>query len=426
MKPHILFIFPDQLRRTALSSEDGPVPTPHMDRLKREGSSFRSARVNYPMCTPSRATLLTGRPAHALRDHQGEPYLFNDRQLDPEETTYAHVLTDAGYQCSYVGKWHNRDQRGFVPRGKVRLGFDHQFRGSQTGSPLLNPFDYDDQANREESEESWAPFMESQRVLDIFRSGHRDAPQLVSVSFNPPHQPYDVLPPELEYLFEEARQRIKECPPNVPESLQESAMDLMANYHALVMGIDLAVGRLLDGLAQLGILDDTLVVLSSDHGDQLLSHGLQGKNQFYEESLNVPLIFRLPGIIPEGQCLDTMVSSCDIAPTLLDFAGVAVPERMLGHSLKPVLQKEKESVRSFMVSEVCHPWYDWFHGQGSQGNRRCLITAEDKLVVKEDGTGAAVPCQFFDLVKDPYELNNVVHDPGAAALIGQRGKELLY
>ncbi|MEM6821257.1 MAG: sulfatase [Verrucomicrobiota bacterium] len=424
--PHIVFVFPDQLRRISLSCEGGPVPTPHMDRLTREGTSFSRAMVNYPMCTPSRGSLMTGRPAHALRDDRGEVYMMNDRQLDPTETTYAHVLTAAGYRCSYFGKWHNDAQRGPIPPGPRRLGFDGDFRSFQTGSPRLNPFYYSDEGERIDSPETWAPFMDTALALETLGDGHgRGEPQMLALSYNPPHGPYDILPPELEHYFDEARDSVTELAPNVPDELKEQALEVMAQYHAQVRGVDDAIGRLIDGLDQIGCADETLIVLSSDHGDQVLSHGLVGKNQFYDESLNVPLVAKWPGKIAAGRRIEGLASSCDIAPTLLDLVGLEIPSRMLGASLAPCLLHGESSPHDEVFAEVQHPWFDWFHGQGWQGNRRCVITNRYKLVVRERGTGEAEPYQLFDLQEDPHELNNLVKEEGKVPVISDLGRKLL-
>ncbi len=423
-KPHLIFIFPDQLRRDALGCEGGPVPTPHIDRLSREGTSFRRAYVSYPMCTPSRATLLTGRPAHSLRSEAGEPYLFNDVQLRTDSTTYAHCLTHAGYQCSYYGKWHNAEERGFVPPGPNRLGFDHGFFGFQCGPPRLEPFHFDDAGNRVEARESWAPFHDTALAIETLTTGHDKAPQMLAISYDPPHEPYDILPPELEHYFAEARQGI-DVPENVPTALREQARERLGQYHAQVRGIDMAIGRLLDAVDQLGIANNTIIVLSSDHGDQLLSHGLDGKNQFYEESLNVPLIFRWPGRVEAGRRVEGLVSACDLAPTFLDLVGIRPHKEMLGTSLRPCLCEGEEAPHEAVFAEVDHPWFDWFFGQGWQGKRRCIVTTRYKLVVRAVGVCEAEPWQLFDLETDPGEMENRVSDPGLLPIVTKLGHQLL-
>ncbi len=423
-KPHILFVFPDQLRRSALACEGGPVPTPNFDRIHREGTSFRRCYVNYPMCTPSRGTLLTGRPAHSLRGDDGLPYLSNDIQLRTDSETYAHALTRAGYECSYFGKWHNAGTRGFVPPGPQRLGFDHAFGSFQCGPPRLEPYDFDDQGARVPADESWAPFAQTARAIEVLKASGDRAPQMLAISYDPPHEPYDILPSELEHLFAEARE-VVEVPENTPPALRDEAREILAQYHAQVRGIDLAFGQLLDALDDLGLAEKTLVIVSSDHGDQLLSHGLQSKNQFYEESLNVPLLCRWPGRIEAGRRVEGLVSSVDLAPTLLDLAGVPIPSTMLGTSLRPCLCDNQAAPHQSVFAEIHHPWFDWFYGQGFQGSRRCIVTERYKLVVQDLGRLGAEPTQFFDLENDPGELNNRVADPGSLPAITRLGGQLL-
>ncbi len=426
-QPHIIFIFPDQMRRDSLGSEGGPVPTPRMDRLAREGTSFARAYCNYPMCTPSRATLFTGRPAASLRDDCGRPYLANDRQLDPTETTYAHVLNAAGYCCSYFGKWHNAADRGPIPPGPLRLGFDGAFHSFQVAAPRLAPLDYDDDGQPVPSSASWTPFHETDCAIKVLESRHRSGPQMLALAYSPPHEPYDELPPELHHLFEEARTHLARAPlpANVPAELAEEAREMRALYYAQVMGIDCAIGRLLDALDRLGIADNTLVVLSSDHGDQLLSHGLRSKNQCYDASLRVPLVFHWPGRIAAGRRIEHPVSLVDLAPTLVDFGMAPIPGRMIGRSLKPVLLDGSDPTDRVVTAAIDHPWFDWFHGQGFQGRRRCIVTRRYKLVVRENGTGAAEPDQFFDLENDPDECVNLARDPASIPEITRLGKALV-
>jgi arylsulfatase A-like enzyme len=438
--PHILFILPDQLRRHAVGHLGGPVPTPAIDRLADEGVSFARCYCAYPMCTPSRAALLTGRPCHALRDNAGRPYMFNDRLLDLDEATYAKALTAAGYRCAYLGKWHNNDRRGFVAPGPRRQGFNDAFSGLQCGSDRLRPFHLDDAGHKIGGEtDRWEPDYQTDLAIDLLRHAddpvHGGRPMCVVISFNPPHEPYDVLPADHRQRFNLAREQVRDVRPNVPAAMRDEARELAVQYHAQVSGVDACVGRLLDALEDCGMTERTLVVFTSDHGDALLSHGLRGKNQFYEEAAAVPLVMRFPGRLPRGRRVDRVTGHVDVAPTLLHLAGVDIPDRMMGASLTPYLFPPRDAhaprddgdientAAAFL--EVSHPWFDWLHGQGFQGHRRAIVTHRWKLVVREGIGGAAEPWELFDLRDDPHELSNLARDPACLTTIHGLGRRLL-
>ncbi len=445
--PNVLLVFCDQLRPHALASYGGPVPTPNLDRVAGEGVRFSQAYCTYPMCTPARAALLTGRFCHALRDQQDYPYLYNNQLLDLDAPTFAKTLTAAGYNCSYIGKWHTDDAKygKFIPRGPRRQGFDDEFYGLQCFSDITNPWHFsDDGQEKIQGTKSWEPDHQTDLAEDYLRRAaerrqREGTPFCLTISYNPPHGPTD-LPSERQHLLQTAREYIKETRPNVPgynsetasataTNLYEEALESYVRYHANVMGIDECVGRLLSVLEHTELRDNTLVIFTADHGDDLLSHGCTGKNQFYEEAALIPLLINFPGQISEGRETSEFVNIVDLAPTILDFCGVQPDERVQGHSLKPLLTGETEKgPNSSAYLEVDHPWWDYIFGQGPQGTRRCIVTADWKLVLITTGgggTGGAVPHQLFNRKEDPYETENLVNDPAHYQVISELGRHML-
>lgn len=421
-KPNILFILVDQMRRDSVAHWGGPVPTPNLDRLAREGVSFRQAYCVNPMCTPARAALLTGRFNHALRDEDGDPYFLNDRLLATSEVTLARSLRDAGYDCSYIGKWHTDSAPGatHIPRGPRRQGFDGYWAGINCGSHRTEPFYFTDDGQRVDCGVRWEPDMQTDLAIDYLRrAAKEEAPFFLMMSYLPPHFPFD-LPPERQDLFNRADDYARALRPNVPARVSEEARAASIGYHANVMGIDDNVGRLLETVDTLGLGQETIVVFTSDHGDDLFSHGLCGKNQFYEEAAAIPLIIRWPGEVKTGVATETFVNLTDLAPTLLDAAATDIPARMQGKSVLPFLRGERESgPHDSAYLEINHPWWDYRHGQGPQGNRRCIVTTDWKLVLMESrqGPGAVIPWQLFERRQDPYETNNLANDPGCQGII---------
>lgn len=423
-RPNILYILVDQLRRDALGHHGGPMPTPHLDRLADEGVSFSRAYCAYPMCFPARAALLSGQCCHALRDAEGEPYMYNNRRLALDTPTYAKALRDAGYRCGYVGKWHN-DAGGqkFIPPGPRRQGFDDYFAGTEGGSPRTQPFIFTDEGEKIEYGEMWEPDLQTQLACDyLTTASKREEPFCLVVSYVPPHEPLD-LPSTRADLLDRAKQTLDpQLRPNVPDRLAEQAHRQHLEYYANVLGIDDCVGDLLNSLDQNNLADDTLVMFVADHGDHLLSHGLRGKNQGYEEAVAVPTIFRWPSKIKPTGLHNTFVNHIDLAPTLLDFAGVEPPDSMQGRSLAPLLRGETDAgPNDSAYIEIDHPWYDYRFGQGPGGHKRCVVTDRWKLVLLEShqGYGRVIPVQLYDRQEDPYELNNLAEDPGHRPVINE-------
>ena len=344
---NVLYILVDELRRQSVGHLGGPPVTPRIDRLAADGATFAGVSCAYPMCSPSRAALLTGRWPHALTDTAGEPYLLNTRRLDPKWRTYGNVLTDAGYACGWIGKWHNDagPARTFIPPGPRRGGFDGYWAGVEPSSPRLAPFYFDEDGRKITPGATWEPEMQID-LAERFLEGHAagDRPFCLTVSMLPPHAPL-ALPASHQHLLAEAEAALEAVGgrdalhPNVPGRLLEEAWHESIAYHANTLGIDRCVGRLLDALDRLGLADGTLVVFTSDHGDHLLSHGLTGKNQAYEEALAVPLVLRLPDVIPPGVRIDELTSQIDLVPTMYDLCGVGVPDEVQGRSLVPLLAR---------------------------------------------------------------------------------------
>lgn len=439
-RPNFLFILTDQLRRQSVSHMGGPVNTPHIDSLAETGVSFTRGYCINPICGPSRANLLTGKFSNAIKDNMGHPYWFNDRQLNPNEPSFAKSLTHSGYACSYIGKWHNSVGKGFVPRGSQRFGFDAYWAGVNVGSPRNNPHHFTDDGVKIEAGEKWEPDMQTDLAVEFLNKQDLEDPFFLTVSYLPPHTGFE-LSAERQYLYEEAKKQIegKAMRKNVPERLIGSeqtvcgeigykAKDVDWLYHANVLGIDDCVGRLLKTLEEQNLRDDTIVVFTSDHGDQLLSQGLTGKNQLYEESVAVPVIFNCPGKIKERKSVDDFISFVDLAPTFVELGEGEVPQEMQGESFASFLKGDAEQgPLDSVYLQNNHPWYDFFFNQGPGGNKRCLVTDDWKLILIESrsGTGNVIPYQLFDIKNDPYELNNLVDDPGYAPVIVECAKKMM-
>jgi choline-sulfatase len=399
------------------------VLTPSLDRLAAEGIRFDAAYTPYPLCSPARASFMTGEYASRLGCYD------NASVLPADEPTVAHHLTNAGYETVLSGKMHfvGPDQlHGFRRRlttdvfpatmdwvptqdeeGRfVRGGHARSYVPPNVGvAPWTKFLSYDEETHF--------------RALEFIRERGRldpDEPFFLVVSYHHPHDPFKVTQ-ELWDLYEGAEIEL----PSVPEGLERSAMDVWANeahetdqvdltdpasltalrrsYYGLVTYVDRKLGELVAALEQTGQADDTVVLFTSDHGDMLAERRMVQKRCFYEWSVRIPLVLRFPYREGAGTVVSDPVSLLDVTPTLLDLAAVETGERLPlpGRSVleadpqRVVLSEyhvEKVRAPCFMARRGRHK-YVLIHGHGSQ---------------------------LFDLDANPGEWENLSGRPEAAAV----------
>jgi arylsulfatase A-like enzyme len=407
---------------------DPNISTPHLDRLAAEGVRFANACVTYPVCVPSRFTLMTGEYAHSRL----VPAI--GWRMSPAERTIAHELGDAGYETAFIGKWHLfgahprggpvlARKRGLTPIPRpFQGGFEH-WRGFEFRN---NPFDTyyfrdeDPTPRRVEGYQTDGLFGLAERFLAAERDAER--PFFMILSVEPPHFP--LVAPE-DYLARWLGREVVQLPNVPPEPDMEKAakrQDDLRRYYAMIENLDDNVGRLLGLLEERGLRETTAVMFIADHGDLQGSHGLHGKQQPYEESVGVPFIVSWPaGGVCGGQVLTDVTCTEDWFPTLRGLAGLPVQEAKPGLNLMPLMQGEvntlgREGVLLELVSELRAN--ATFYGETWRGWRSNRF----KYTVKGDESGAR-PWQLFDLERDPHELTNLVDDPAygatAASLHGQ-------
>ena len=429
-RPNILVVVADQLRRHALGCYGDPnVSTPHIDALAARGVRFANACVSYPVCVPSRFTLMTGEYAHTrLIPAIGW-------RMSPAERTIAHELGAAGYETAYLGKWHLfgahprggpilARKRGLTPIPRpFRGGFEH-WRGFEFRN---NPFDtyyfHDDDPEPRKIDDYQTDGLFA--LAERFIAEERDAarPFFMVLSVEPPHAP-PVAPDE--YLARWLGRSDLVQAPNVPPEpdAQKAAQRLEAlqRYYAQIENLDDNVGRLLRFLEQSGLRESTAIVFISDHGDLQGSQGLHGKQQPYEESIGVPFIVSWPeGGIDGERVLSDVTCTEDWFPTLRGLAGLPAQDGKPGLDLTTLMQGKLDATGrdGVLLELVCELRPNLpFYGETWRGWR----TNHFKYTVKGDESGAH-PWQLFDLRQDPYELHNLLDDSAhvtiAAELHGQ-------
>jgi arylsulfatase A-like enzyme len=457
-RPNILWICTDQQRWDTLTALGNPhIRTPHLDRLAASGVSFSRTYCQNPVCTPSRASFMTGCYPTSVHVHR------NGNSHFPQEwipRLAPRLFRDAGYDCALVGKLHLSS-----PFQRVEPRFDDGYRifeWSHQPKPEPNwpveqhayhrwlrdkgvewaklykarkidgyPAPYQAGMPERYHEITWA----SQLAQSWMRGGVRK-PWFASLHIFAPHPPFDPAPEYLERmkpssipepLYRQGEEAIQarfqpidhQTAKPVPPSTY-AARHMKASYYAMVEHIDHEVGQMLDTLEATGQRDNTIVVFTSDHGEMLGDHCLRAKGcRFFEGAVRVPLLISWPGRFRKGFTSDALVELTDILPTLLEASGLPVPEHIDGKSLVKLLQgqpgaptQHRTVVRSEYHDSLQLP-----------GHSRATMIRDDryKLVVYH-GTGQG---ELFDLGEDPSEFNNLYSQPAGSAVQARMTAQML-
>ncbi|MCS7460446.1 sulfatase-like hydrolase/transferase [Paenibacillus doosanensis] len=408
-RPHIVFILTDDQGAWALGcAGNDEIRTPNLDRLAAEGTRFSNFFCTSPVCSPARASLLTGRipSQHGVHDwirggNIGErPIAYLQGQ-----PAYTEMLADNGYVCGLSGKWHLGDSM------QPQKGFSHWYVHQTGGSAYYDaPMIRDGKLIQEPGYLTDVITDDALQFLEG-RSGEEQGPFYLSVHYTAPHSPWiDNHPQQYVDLYEDCA--FDSCPqepkhpwaiPTAPWS--DNQRENLKGYFAAVTAMDRNVGRILDKLEQLGIRDQTLVCFLSDNGFNCGHHGIWGKGNgtfpqnMYDTSVKVPAIFSQPGRIPQGRVCDGLVSGYDFMPTLLDYVGLDNPEaeRLPGTSFLPLLLGEAEQNREDVVI------FDEY------GPVRMIRTREWKYVHRYPYG----PHELYHLASDPDERVNRIDDASA-------------
>lgn len=462
---NVLFIWTDQQRpdtigayRTSAGAA-GP-RTPNVDRLAVGGALFEQAYCTQPVCSPSRASVLTGLYPHT----HGVPQ--NNIPLPAEVPTLAELLRPAGYTCGYVGKWHLGNELGrpalnthgfdfwvstedTYTRDRAAEGFSdyHTFLVSRGYEPPDAARDgarvFSRPTEARLPEEVGKPaFQAAQcaRFLDA-RAADRERPFLLMVNFLEPHPPYfgpfdslyhpeDVPLPESWYRemeqtvparYRQRRRAYFGDNPQVSTNDERGWKELKARYWGSCTLVDKYVGQILDCLDARGLADDTVVVYSTDHGDMMGEHRLLQKSVPYEGATHVPLIVRAPGL--PARRIATPVSQVHLTPTLLDLLAQPVPEHVQGGSLVPLLAGGDTAPDE---AEVVIEWNGMPRQIAGSGEVNTTRDAETQLRSVDARTirrgrwklnvHAEREFELYDLLADPGELHNAFYDAGNEGL----------
>jgi arylsulfatase A-like enzyme len=402
-KPNVLFVIADQWRASAFGFAGDPnVQTPHLDTLKRECVCCVNAISGVSVCCPARASILTGqRPlTHGV--------FLNDVPLNPNAVSLAKVLKQAGYDTSYIGKWHlNGDGRSaFIPRER-RQGFDY-WKALECTHDYNHSFYYADGPEKLE----WKGFdaIAQTRDAEIYLRDHAKSvkPFFLFLAWGPPHDPYQIAPDKYRAKYKAREIKLRA---NVPESISQKVRVAQAGYYANCTALDDCMGELMQTLRDNGLASNTIVIFTADHGDLLGSHEVFNKQQPYDESIRVPLLLHWPkGFGTNGGLLDALINSEDIMPTLLGLCAVPVPKTVEGLDYSGYLCGGKNPSDDAAVISCPAPFGQWDRVRGGR-EYRGVRTQRHTYVRDLKG-----PWLLFDDEADPYQTNNLVNEPRSARL----------
>ena len=437
-RPNVIFILSDDQGYWALGSSGNPeIHTPNLDRLAAHGMRFENFFCTSPVCSPARASLLTGRipSAHGIHDWIREGNDVSDPKKQPGieylkgQTGYTDILAASGYVCGLSGKWHLGNSR--VPQ----KGFTHWFAHPRGGGTY-----YGGQMFRDGELVTIPGYLTDAITEDalafIDQQASGDAPFYLSVNYTAPHSPWlDQHPPEIVALYDDCP--FLSCPqePQHPGATyqevqfskaaanraQESVpvREFLKGYFAAVTAMDANIGRILDQIAARGLTESTLVIYMSDNGFNCGHHGIWGKGNatfpqnMYDTSVKVPAIFSQPGRIPQGANCAALLSGYDFMPTLLDYLGLAAPAAndLPGRSFFPLLREGQGDAHAHERVVV----FDEY------GPTRMIRTREWKYVHRYPYG----PHELYDLLTDPDEKINLMEDLRVFRLDAARLRQLV-
>jgi len=406
-RPNLLFVFADQWRYEAAGfAGNRQVRTPAMDRFAERSFQFTQAVSGCPVCSPYRASLMTGQYPHV------HGVIVNDQAICGPAVPLGEAFRRAGYDTAYIGKWHLtlHDRDRFV-RPEERLGFDF-WRGYGCSHDYgHSPYHADDDPTVRYWDGYDAAAQTDEACRYILGRPGKSRPFALVLSWGPPHNPYDTAPVEFRRLYNPAAIRLR---PNVPAEAAQRARVELAGYYAHVSALDACFDRLLQALEQSAAAEDTAVVLTSDHGDMLGSQGLWRKQHPYEESIRVPWVLSWPAGLGRRRRRDpTPFDAPDILPTLLGLCGLPIPPTVQGTDFSPLIRDGRPAATDGALLACYRPFHELSYARGGR-DYRGLRTRRYTYCRGHDG-----PWLLFDNTADPYQLRNLVGDPAAFSVVAE-------
>jgi len=410
--PNVVFVFADQWRAQATGYAGNPVvKTPNLDALAGESVDFTHAVSGCPVCSPYRASLLTGQYplTHGV--------FVNDVCLSHDVVSLADAFNHAGYDTAYVGKWHldGHGRSNFIPPER-RQGFDYWKVLECTHDYNHSPY-YDGVSDKKLYWEGYDALAQTHDAQRYIEDHNGENPFLLVLSWGPPHNPYESAPEEYRALYDPKRIVLRQ---NVPANLPDIAREEIAGYYAHCSALDACLGELLQTLEEKGIADNTIFVFTSDHGDMLHSHREIRKQRPWDEAVRVPFLLRYPALLGrKGRKLNALIDAPDIMPTLLGLSGIPVPESAEGKEFANHLRGGDDPSSGEALVMCPHPFSEYHPGMGGR-EYRGLRTRRYTYVRDLNG-----PWLLYDNEEDPYQQHNLIDSDAHADLRSDLDQRLL-
>ena len=397
VKPNIILFFIDDMGWADLGYRNSDFYTPNIDHLKDEGMDFGRTYIATPACSPSRASILTGKepirlemPRHVTHGDQfgRKTEKYNYWETDPakrnsinylplEEVTYAERLKDFGYYNMFIGKWH----LGHEPFHPIHQGFDEQYGTTNFGQPANYYYPYFHEPNplKEIKGEKYLTDILTNKAVDFIQNYEKDNPFMLSMWYYNVHSPHIGR----KDLIERYKQLGWE--------------DRYANYGAMVSAMDESVGRIREVLKEKGIAENTVIIFTSDQGGFFTNYPLRGQkigNTLGEGGARVPFIFYYPGVTSPGTSCETPIQTIDVFPTLMEIASGTpyMNDSIQGQSLMPLIKGEEFPDRNLYFFRSYEDQY------------AAIISGDWKLIKYHKG-----PAELYNIKKDQSEINNLIN-----------------
>ncbi len=425
---NVIFILTDDHRYDALGflRPQKFLETPHLDSLAKDGAYFQNAFVTTALCSPSRATILTGKYAHQHKIVDNNTAIPHGTQFFPQ------LLQKAGYATAFIGKWHMGGE-GDNPQP----GFDHwiSFRGQGSYLPSKNGLNINgkrvpqkgyitdeltdyavDWISQRDKDQPYFLYLSHKAVHSEFIPAKRHQGRYTKAEFVPPRTMATTGPDAAGRPMWVKNQRNSWHGVEFPYHSNMELGEYYKRYAETLLGVDDSVGRILDTLRKQGELDSTLVIYMGDNGFGFGEHGLIDKRNAYEESIRVPLLARCPELIKEGTTVKQMVANLDIMPTVLDAAGLKNSDSLPGQSMLPLMQGQTPEWRKSLLYE-----YYWERNFPQTPTMFALREDQYKYI---HYYGIWDSDELYDLSKDPQETTNLIYKKDLQPVIQRMNQKL--
>ncbi|MEM9480895.1 MAG: sulfatase [Verrucomicrobiota bacterium] len=417
---NVVFILSDDHRYDAMSFMGHPLAkTPHMDAMAKEGVHLKNAFVTTSLCSPSRASILTG--LYTFRHR-----VIDNQRIVPDGTLFfPQWLQDAGYATGYVGKWHMGHAND-----DPRPGFDYwvSFKGQGVYYPPSPNYTINVNGERVAQDGYITPLLTRYAIDFLEQQTDREKPFFLYLSHKAVHGPFTPEPKyegtlaDDPFTLPDSAQKLDDNQLNRPRWLLDqrnswhgmdfplhsdtSAEEFLRSYCEALRSVDDSIGAVMDQLKKMGIYEDTLVIYMGDNGYMFGEHGLIDKRVAYETSARVPMLMQCPNLFEGGKVVDEVVANIDIGPTVMEAMGLETPAHMDGQSFLPLARGEEIAWRDYFL--YCYYWEQNYPMTPTQfalrGDQYKYITYY----------GVWDTDELFDIKADPGEQNNLIHDPAFA------------